>query len=83
MKTAEEWKENGPMHLTVTVIREIQLDAWRQGMTDAAAVAGEYGGKGHDTGQGWSMQCGDSKLTQSDIQAAILTARDAKSTVPK
>lgn len=49
MKSAEEWiKEDMPSLPDVAIqpyakwVRAIQLDSWKQGMTDAANVAWEY-----------------------------------------
>lgn len=48
MKTAEEWKtdiygsmtsDGCPTDETISVIKQIQLDAWKQGMTDAGVIA--------------------------------------------
>jgi tRNA(His) 5'-end guanylyltransferase len=57
MKTAEEWSEYELGLLPATkivlrldgktyadIIKQIQLDAWKQGMTDAAEIAGNEQG---------------------------------------
>lgn len=40
MKTAEQWQSEMVVGNTtgIATIKEIQQDAWRQGMTDAAAI---------------------------------------------
>jgi hypothetical protein len=39
MTTAEEWLDRSEGQWDVEFIKAIQLDAWRQGMTDAATIA--------------------------------------------
>ena len=45
MKTAEEWCTQFEEALAEEYIKAIQLDAWKQGMTDAAALVTRPGNK--------------------------------------
>lgn len=95
MKTPEEWIEYcnesklfRDDHLTTAStsdIRAIQLDAWRQGMTDAAEIVVKYavdlgrtpvGGVRHliEDGRGYEDE------VRKTYRQAILAARDAKGT---
>lgn len=75
MKTAEEWfnelvarpKYQSDCNAIISqgTIMQIQLDAWRQGMTDAAEISNRELTIGWQDKQHWSVQ-------------AILTARDNK-----
>lgn len=70
MKTAEEWEkawcDDYNKHEQIAQIRIIQLDAWKQGMSDAARIA-------NPTNSQW--------YATKTIETNILTARDNKTTL--
>jgi len=78
MKTAEEWAKEicqkdgqSDVYDLVTVdfdeIKQIQLDAYKQGMTDAASIL--------------STTCYEGTVILSEARQAILAARDKKETI--
>lgn len=81
MKTAEEWMSqmsglNAPALLTINrqAIREIQLDAFKAGMTEAAGMC--YGAPKYI----YLWKLVDDAMKNK--QQAILTARDNKQSLP-
>lgn len=59
---------------TMKLIKQIQLDAWKQGMTDAAEIPNKC------TGEGGKCEC--ERCDQNRFMAkSILTARDNKTMI--
>ncbi len=83
MKTAEEWiKQNGWLPWSggdYETIKQIQLDAYRSGMTEAAEIAKREGTKRtQECGNPHSMSDSYRALGQLDAAVLIFNARDSK-----
>ena len=74
MKTANEWfdkyKLNADKYLSMSAIEQIQLDAFKAGMTAAAQIADKWHGGNAGQSFGWET-----------IKHAILAERDTKATL--